>query len=118
MTLLFLVVILSAILFSLAGLVNGIYAKSFDDVNIVPTFVLTPLTYLGGVFYSTSQLSEFWQYVSMANPILYMVSAFRYGFLGITDVNLMLSLGVLLFFILILFILALRLLKSGKGIRS
>ncbi|MCA9459915.1 MAG: ABC transporter permease, partial [Nanoarchaeota archaeon] len=114
----FLVVILTAILFSLAGLVNGIYARNFDDVNIVPTFILTPLTYLGGIFYSTSQLPIFWQYVSYLNPILYMVNAFRYGFLGISDVNLWISFTMIIIFIIILFVVALHLLKKGKGIRS
>ncbi|MCA9460074.1 MAG: ABC transporter permease [Nanoarchaeota archaeon] len=114
----FLVVTLTAVLFSLAGLVNGIYAKNFDDVNIVPTFVLTPLTYLGGIFYSTSQLPQFWQYVSYLNPILYMVNAFRYGFLGISDVNLWISFSMIIIFILVLFFFAVHLLRKGIGIRN
>ena len=76
----FSMIILTAILFSLAGLINGVYAKSFDDISIIPTFVLTPLTYLGGIFYSIKMLPEFWQQLSLANPILYMVNAFRYGY--------------------------------------
>ncbi len=112
------VVTLTAILFSLAGLVNGIYAKGFDDVSIVPTFVLTPLTYLGGVFYSVSALPAFWQYISYANPILYMVNAFRYGFLGISDVSLWISFSMIGLFVVVLFGLSWYLLRKGKGIRS
>lgn len=109
--------LLTASLFSLAGLVNGIYAKTFDDVSIVPTFVLTPLTYLGGVFYSLSLLPEFWQWVSKANPIVYMVNGFRYGFLGVSDVSYWVSFSLLLVFNLLLFAVAYRLLKLGVGIR-
>ncbi|MFX6170923.1 ABC transporter permease, partial [Acinetobacter baumannii] len=79
-------VLVTAVLFSLGGFINAVYAKSFDDVSIVPTFVLTPLTYLGGVFYSMELLSPFWQGVSLLNPIVYMVNAFRYGVLGHSDV--------------------------------
>ena len=82
---------------------NAIFAKTFDDVSIIPTFVLLPLTYLGGVFYSIHLLPDFWQQVSMANPILYMVNAFRFGFLGISDVSLLVSYGMILFFIACLF---------------
>ncbi|MCC7516133.1 MAG: ABC transporter permease [Pseudomonadales bacterium] len=114
----FAVVLLTSILFSLAGLINAIYAKSFDDISIIPTFVLTPLTYLGGVFYSIDLLPSFWQGVSHINPILYMVNAFRYGVLGITDVNLTFSIGMIVFFIVIAFVYAMHLLKSGKGLRS
>lgn len=78
--------LMTGILFSLAGLLNGVFAQSYDDVSIVPTFVLQPLTYLGGVFYAISMLPPFWQAVSKINPIVYMISGFRYGFLGITDV--------------------------------
>ena len=78
--------LMTGILFSLAGLLNGVFAQSYDDVSIVPTFVLQPLTYLGGVFYAISMLPPFWQTVSKINPIVYMISGFRYGFLGITDV--------------------------------
>lgn len=81
------VVVMSSALFSIAGLINGILANTFDDISVIPTFILTPLTYLGGVFYSISLLPEFWQWVSMLNPILYMVNAFRYGLLGVSDVN-------------------------------
>ncbi|MBR03178.1 MAG: ABC transporter permease, partial [Acidiferrobacteraceae bacterium] len=90
------VVILTAILFSLGGFINAVFAKSFDDVSIVPTFVLTPLTYLGGIFYSIHLLPEFWQGVSMANPILYMINAFRFGFLGISDINIAFSYAIII----------------------
>ncbi len=89
-------VVLTSVLFSLGGLLNGVFAKGFDGISIVPTFVLTPLTYLGGIFYSIQQFSPFWQKVSLFNPILYMVNAFRYGFLGISDISLLTCLGVLL----------------------
>jgi ABC-2 type transport system permease protein len=111
-------IILTAILFSLAGLINGVYAKSFDDISIIPTFVLTPLTYLGGIFYSISMLPEFWQNLSRANPILYMVNAFRYGFLGISDISLMTSYVIIIAFIITLFLFGLHLLTKGHGIRT
>lgn len=112
------VVILTAILFALAGFLNALFAKSFDDISIVPTFVLTPMTYLGGVFYSITLLPEFWQKVSFANPILYMINTFRLGFLGITDINPWLSYAIILSFITVLGFINLRLLKVGFGLRS
>lgn len=112
------VVFLTSVLFALAGLINGIYANSFDDISIIPTFVLTPLTYLGGVFYSIHLLSDFWQHISLANPILYMVNTFRYGFLGITDISISTSYTIISGFIVGLFLLSLYLLKSGHGIRQ
>lgn len=112
------VVLLTATLFSLGGFINGVFAKSFDDISIVPTFVLTPLTYLGGVFYTISLLPEFWQNVSLVNPILYMVNAFRYGFLGISDISLITSYFIILVFIVGLFGLSIRLIKTGYGIRT
>ena len=113
-----LVVFLTSVLFSLGGFINAAYAKSFDDISIVPTFVLTPLTYLGGVFYSINLLPEFWQQVSMLNPILYMVNAFRYGILGISDIDVYAALGVIVIFIVLLFWYSLSLLKRGVGIRQ
>jgi len=113
-----LVVILTSILFSLAGLLNAIYADSFDDITIIPTFVLTPLIYLGGVFYSISLLTETWQIISKLNPLLYMVNAFRYGMLGVSDINVTYAISMILVFILIFYLVALRLLKKGVGIRS
>lgn len=111
-------VLMTAIVFSLAGLLNGIFAQSFDDVSIVPTFVLQPLTYLGGVFYSVTMLPPFWQAVSKVNPIVYMVSGFRYGFLGTIDVNIWISLGILIVFILVLYALSWYLIERGRGLRS
>jgi len=113
-----LVVILTSLMFSLAGFVNAVFAKSFDDISIVPTFILTPLTYLGGVFYSISLLPEFWQKVSMANPVLYMVNAFRYGFLGSSDINIWVAISLILFFVITLSSVAMYLLNRGIGLRS
>ena len=112
------IVFLTAVLFSLGGFINAVFANSFDDISIVPTFILTPLTYLGGVFYSISLLPDFWQGVSMLNPILYMVNTFRYGILGVSDINVGFAYSMILLFIVILFSVSLHLLKSGKGIRS
>ncbi|MEE4378021.1 MAG: ABC transporter permease [Candidatus Competibacteraceae bacterium] len=109
---------LTAVLFALGGLVNGIYANSFDDISIVPTFVLTPLTYLGGVFYSIDMLPEFWQTVSLLNPILYMVNAFRYGILGTSDIDIYAAFAIILLLITGLFIFSLWLLERGVGIRQ
>lgn len=112
------ITILTATLFSLAGIINGVHAKTFDDISIVPTFILAPLTYLGGIFYSISLLPEFWQDVSLANPILYMINAFRYGFIGVTDINLWVSYGIIVGFIIVLYGYAMYLVKTGHGIRS
>jgi ABC-2 type transport system permease protein len=114
----FTVVLLTAVLFSLGGLVNAIFAKKFDDIAIVPTFVLTPLIYLGGVFYSIDMLPEFWQTVSKLNPILYMVNAFRYGILGVSDIDITHAFGIILIFIAVLFSYSLYLLNKGTGIKT
>ena len=111
------VVMLTSMVFSLAGFVNAIYAKNFDGISIIPTFVLTPLTYLGGVFYSISLLPEFWQVVSRANPILYMVNAFRYGILGVSDINIQTAYTIIIAFVIALFVFNLYLLKRGVGLR-
>jgi ABC-2 type transport system permease protein len=111
-------ILLTSILFSLAGLINGVYANSFDDISIIPTFVLTPLTYLGGIFYSITLLPEFWQSASLVNPILYMVNAFRYGFLGISDISLVTSYAISIGFIIVLYLFSLYLLRTGHGIRT
>ena len=111
-------VVLTSIVFSLAGFINAIFAKKFDDISIIPTFVLTPLTYLGGVFYSIQLLPEFWQTASLANPVLYMVNAFRYGLLGVSDINLAVALGIILGFILVLGGVSLYLLDRGIGLRT
>lgn len=111
------VAVLTCILFSLAGFINGIYAKSFDDISIIPTFVLTPLTYLGGIFYSLDMLSPFWQQVSLFNPILHMIGLFRYGWMGIQEVDTVNSLLLIIAVIVMLTYACLRLLKRGVGIR-
>jgi ABC-2 type transport system permease protein len=111
------VVVLTAVLFSLAGFVNGVYAKSFDDISIIPTFVLTPLTYLGGVFYSIDMLPGFWQDVSLLNPILYMINAFRYGILGVSDISVYVAFAITLFVIAGLFVFSVQLLHRGVGVR-
>jgi len=111
-------VTMTAVLFSLAGLINAVYAKTFDDISIVPTFVLTPLTYLGGVFYSLKALSPFWQGVSLLNPIVYMVNAFRYGVLDVHDVNISFALGMISLLSVGLYLFAVHLLNRGTGIRE
>ncbi len=112
------VVFLTAVLFSLAGLINAIFAKNFDDITIIPTFVLTPLIYLGGIFYSIDLLPEFWQIVSKFNPILYMVNAFRYGLLGVSDINIATAFAIIILFIFILSYFSLFLLHRGTGIKT
>ena len=111
-------VLCTSILFSLGGLLNAVFAKTFDDISIIPTFILTPLTYLGGVFYSISLLPDFWQGVSHFNPVFYMINAFRYGFLGISDVPVFWSFAVIFTFIAIGYTTLVILLKKGVGIRS
>jgi len=112
------VLVLTAILFSIMGFLNALYADSFDDITIVPTFVLTPLIYLGGVFYSITILPQFWQNVSLANPMLYVVNTFRQGMLGESDISVSFSLMMMVFFITLLSALSLYLLKKGTGIRE
>jgi len=112
------VVILTAALFSLAGFINALFAKKFDDISIVPTFVLTPLTYLGGVFYSIDMLPPFWQQVSLVNPVLYMVNAFRHGMLGVSDIDIGVAFAVIIAFCIGLFALSMWLLKRGVGLRT
>lgn len=112
------VVVLTSTLFALGGFINGMYARNFDDISIIPTFVLTPLTYLGGIFYSLSMLPEFWQQVSRFNPILYMINGFRYGIIGQSDIDPGLSLAIIAAFIVALAAFSLHLLRSGRGVRS
>ncbi|HUX36061.1 MAG TPA: ABC transporter permease [Candidatus Paceibacterota bacterium] len=116
--LVFLFFILTSLVFSLAGLVNGIYAKSIDGINIVPTFVLTPLVYLGGVFYSVSSLSGFWRTLTYINPIFYLVNGFRHGFLGFSDVSVSISVSVLLAFTVALVAINWYLLRKGLGLKQ
>ena len=112
------ILLLTAIVFALAGMINAIFAQKFDDIAIIPTFVLTPLTYLGGVFYSIALLPEFWQKISVVNPILYMVNGFRYGMLGTSDVSLWQSYAIILIAGAVLFTWCLVLLNRGTGLRS
>ena len=112
------IVFLTAVVFALGGFLNAMFANTFDDISIIPTFVLTPLTYLGGVFYSISMLPEFWQWVSQLNPILYMVNTFRYGVLGVSDIDVGFALGMIGLFVVVLSAIALHLLKIGRGIRN
>jgi ABC-2 type transport system permease protein len=111
-------VVLTSVVFSLGGMINAVFAKNFDQVNFVPAFILTPLTYFGGVFYSVELLPEWAQKVSMANPILHMVNAFRYGFLGTSDVNVGVAFTIMVVLVVGLFTWALTLLNRGTGIRD
>ncbi|MBL0223599.1 MAG: ABC transporter permease [Xanthomonadales bacterium] len=111
-------VLLGATIFSLAGFINAVYAKKFDDVAIVPTFILTPLTYLGGVFYSVTMLPDWAQAMTHANPVFYMVNAFRYGLLGNSDIPLVIAYALMSGFVIVLGALSLWLLKRGVGLRS
>jgi ABC-2 type transport system permease protein len=117
-TITFAVVLMTSIVFSLAGMINAIFANKFDDISIIPAFVLTPLIYLGGVFYSVDLLPEFWQKVSAFNPILYMVNAFRYGMLGESDISITHAFVMLIVFTITLLIVSLQLLNKGVGIKS
>jgi ABC-2 type transport system permease protein len=112
------VVFLTAVLFSCFGFINAIYANSFDDISIIPTFVLTPLIYLGGVFYSIDLLSSFWNSVSLANPILYMVNAFRYGVLGVSDIDVVSAFAMIIVCCALALFYCLHLLNSGKRLRA
>ena len=112
------VVILTSVLFSLGGFINAVFAENFDDISIIPTFVLTPLMYLGGVFYSIDLLPEFWQTVSLANPILYMVNVFRYGILGVSDINIQNAFAMIGLFTILLAGVSLYLLRRGTGIKT
>ena len=110
--------LLTSVVFSLAGFINAVFAQNFDDIVIIPTFILAPLTYLGGVFYSIDMLGQPWHTISMVNPILYMVNAFRYGVLGISDVSLGIAYAVMVGFTVILGVISLFLLNRGYGMRS
>jgi len=112
------IMILTATLFSLAGFINAVLAECFDDISIIPNFILTPLSYLGGVFYSVKMLPDIWQSISLGNPILYMINAFRYGLIGVTDVDIQLAFIMTIVFILVLTLLSLFLLYKGIGIKN
>jgi ABC-2 type transport system permease protein len=111
-------VLLTSVIFSLLGFVNAVFAKNFDQITFVPTFILTPMTYLGGVFYSIAMLPDWAQHASRANPILYMVNAFRYGFLGESDVGLGVSFGIMLLALAALFVSCVWLMEKGTGTRE
>ncbi|WP_269137902.1 ABC transporter permease [Pseudomonas sp.] len=113
-----LVVLLTATIFAMGGFINAVFARNFDDISIIPTFVLTPLTYLGGVFYSISLLPPFWQTVSLVNPVLHMVNAFRYGILGVSDIRIGVAIGFMLIATAVLYGVCIRLLVSGRGMRQ
>ncbi len=112
------VVVMTAFLFAIGGFINAVYAKSFDDISIIPTFVLTPLIYLGGIFFSVDMLPPIWQQIALFNPILYMINAFRYGILGVSDIDVTTAFAIIALFTVALFIFALRLLRLGVGVRS
>ncbi|PLW68819.1 ABC transporter permease [Pseudohalioglobus lutimaris] len=112
------VVLMTSTLFALAGFINAVYANSFDDISIIPTFVLTPLIYLGGVFYSMDLLPDFWAAVSRLNPLVYVVNAFRYGVLGVSDVSLSVAFGMIALFTVAAFGYSMHLLNSGKRLRQ
>jgi len=111
-------VLLTAVIFSLAGFINGVFAKNFDQVNWIPTFILTPLTYFGGVFYSINLLPEWARTLSFANPVLHMVNAFRYGFLGRSDLEVGLAFAIMVLSAAVLFVIALWLMQRGTGLRD
>nr|WP_079204905.1 ABC transporter permease [Pseudomonas sp. CC6-YY-74] len=113
-----LVVLLTATIFAMGGFINAVFARNFDDISIIPTFVLTPLTYLGGVFYSINLLPPFWQTVSLVNPVLHMVNAFRYGILGVSDIRIGVAIGFMLIATAVLYGVCIRLLISGRGMRQ
>lgn len=112
------VVMMTSALFALGGFLNATFARNFDDISIIPNFILTPLTYLGGVFYSLDLLPDFWRHVTLINPLVYMINAFRYGVLGVSDVNVYASLGAIFVFMVAFYTLALWLLRRGTGIRG
>ena len=112
------IVLLTSVLFALCGFINAVYANSFDDISIVPTFVLTPLTYLGGVFYSLDLLPEFWASVSQINPLVYVVNAFRFGVLGVSDVSLEFAFAMIVGFVILAYSYSMYLLRTGKRLRS
>ena len=116
--LMLLVILLSSILFSMCGFLNGLFANDWDDINVIPTFIMTPLTYLGGIFFSVSMLPGIWQDIALLNPILYLINALRYSMLGITDVSIIFSLFIILTFNLFMGLLCLYFLNIGKGLRT
>ena len=112
------IILLSSTLFSMCGFLNGLFANDWDDINVIPTFIMTPLTYLGGIFFSISMLPEVWQGIALVNPILYLINALRYSMLGITDVSIIFAFFIILIFNIFLFALCMYFLNIGKGLRT
>ena len=112
------VIFLSSTLFSMCGFLNGLFANDWDDINVIPTFIMTPLTYLGGIFFSISMLPGVWQEIALINPILYLINALRFSMLGITDVSIMIAFSIILLFNIVLASLCLYFLNIGKGLRT
>lgn len=109
---------LTSALFSLAGFVNAVFARKFDDISIVPTFILTPLSYLGGIFYSIHQISETWGIITRFNPIFYLINGLRYSILDLSDVSAQFSFSVLGALIFVLYMVCFQLLEKGVGLKS
>ena len=116
--LMLIVIFLSSTLFSMCGFLNGLFANDWDDINVIPTFIMTPLTYLGGIFFSISMLPGIWQEIALINPILYLINALRFSMLGITDVSIMIAFSIILLFNIVLASLCLYFLNIGKGLRT
>ena len=116
--LMLIVILLSSTLFSMCGFLNGLFANDWDDINVIPTFIMTPLTYLGGIFFSISMLPEVWQDIALVNPILYLINALRYSMLGITDVSIIFAFFIILIFNIFIFALCMYFLSIGKGLRT
>ncbi|MDG2171284.1 MAG: ABC transporter permease [Gammaproteobacteria bacterium] len=116
--LMMIVIILSSTLFSMCGFLNGLFASDWDDINVIPTFIMTPLTYLGGIFFSISMLPGIWQDIALINPILYLINALRFSMLGITDVSIAIAFLIILLFNIVLAALCIYFLKIGKGLRT
>lgn len=112
------VIVLTSTLFSLGGFINAVYAKTFDDISIIPTFVLTPLTYLGGIFYSVDVLNGIWRQISYMNPVLYMINAMRYGMLGVSDISINVAFAIIIGFVVFMYAFAVSLLHRGVGVRQ
>ncbi|WWO99880.1 MAG: ABC transporter permease [Candidatus Dasytiphilus stammeri] len=112
------ILFLTVILFSLAGLLNALFSKTFDDINLIPTLIITPLSYLGGVFYSINLLPPLWQNISKFNPIVYMISGFRLGFLGIQDVSILFTVVILIIMIVLFYIVIWKLIEQGYGLKN
>tara|TARA_Y100000590_G_C15401220_1_gene893861 strand:+ start:118 stop:573 length:456 start_codon:yes stop_codon:yes gene_type:complete len=112
------IIFLSATLFSMCGFLNGLFANDWDDINVIPTFIMTPLTYLGGIFFSITMLPDIWREIALFNPILYLINGLRFGMLGVSDVDISLAIIIIVFFNILMLYLCLYYLKLGKGLRT